>query len=306
VAPAAARDTVTVSPAGPLLTRAESLAIAKAVEARLAEQRTARRRADSSRTATAAPAVVPESAMRRMADSIRDEIQRAVFDSLARLQAAASAGSRSGQARTVDGRTDRVFVQRGRDGGRFIGLAPELDSMIRAAEALGRSARGPQVDSAAFEKRAATMGPPRRLIVTEPRISSRTAAAQGLATSVADSLRRVLTAGKRFVAVDRDTVRFALEKTRTIDDLAQMLSSDLFASITLVPAGADSVQVHVTLRDLGAHPAYGMRSSSSSTSSARGPVTGLDSLLSRAARQLGEMDHAPRKAPATSPAVQRP
>mgnify|MGYP003341083112 CR=1 FL=1 len=75
--------------------------------------------------------------MRRMADSIRDEIQRAVFDSLARLQAAASAGPRSGQVRTVDGRTDRVFVQRGRDGGRFIGLAPELDSMIRAAEALG-------------------------------------------------------------------------------------------------------------------------------------------------------------------------
>ena len=72
---------------------------------------------------------------------------------------------------------------------------------------------------------------------------------------------------------------------RTIDDLAQVLRSDLFASITLVPAGADSVQVHVMLRDPGAHPAYGMRSPASTTSAARDPVTGLDSLRSHAARQ---------------------
>lgn len=306
VTPTAPRDTVTVSPAGPLLTRAESLAIAKAVEARLAEQRVARRQADASRPVAAAAAVLPESAMRRMADSIRDEIQRAVFDSLARLQAAATSGARGAPPRTVDGRSERVFVQRGRDGGRFIGLAPELDSMIRAAESLGRSSRGTPVDSAALEKRAASMGPPRRLVITEPRVSSRTAASQALATAVADSLRHVLTAGKRFVAVDRDTVRFALDKTRTIDDLSQMLSSDRFASITLVPAGNDSVQVHVTLRDLSAHPAYGMRSSSSATSTARGPVPGLDSLLSRAARQLGAMDRAPRKTPAASTTVQRP
>ena len=124
--------------------------------------------------------------------------------------------------------------------------------------------------------------------------------------SLADSLRHVLTSGKRFIAVDRDTVRFALEKRRTIDDLAQVLRSDLFASITLVPAGADSVQVHVMLRDPGAHPAYGMRSPASTTSAARDPVTGLDSLRSHAARQRGEMGYAPRKAPATAPAVQRP
>ena len=60
------------------------------------------------------------------------------------------------------------------------------------------------------------------------------------------------------------------------------------------------------LRDPGAHPAYGMRSPASTTSAARDPVTGLDSLRSHAARQRGEMGYAPRKAPATAPAVQRP
>ena len=62
-----------------------------------------------------------------------------------------------------------------------------------AAELLGRSSRTSPVDSAAFEKRSASMGPPRRLVVTEPRISARTASSQALATAVADSLRRVLT-----------------------------------------------------------------------------------------------------------------
>ncbi|MBM4192793.1 MAG: serine/threonine protein kinase [Gemmatimonadetes bacterium] len=76
--PIVVRDTVTVSPGGPLLTRAESLAIARAVEARLAERRPAVSQTDTiggrnpAAAANARAALVTDTALlRRMADSIR-------------------------------------------------------------------------------------------------------------------------------------------------------------------------------------------------------------------------------------------
>jgi predicted Ser/Thr protein kinase len=319
------RDTVTMSPAGPLLTRSESLAIAKAVETRLAEQRTERRRvADSTAKANgtpaatkAAPASISADALKRMADSIRDEIQRAVFDSVARLQQAAAMqgdgrrgargpggqnfGGREGLPPPPAGRGDaRINIeQRGATSATRViaGLGPELDSMMRAMENATRGMRVGALDPVNFARRAATMGPPRRLVITEPRISRGMEFAQPIGVAIADSLRKAFGTSKRFQLVPTDSVRAALEKTRTIDDLAQILNADVFASISVSRLRGDSALWQVTLRDLTAHGAYGVRSAPSLPSSQQGPVVALDSLLARSISHIADMDRAPRKPP---------
>lgn len=294
---AAPRDTVTVSPAGPLLTRAESLAIAKAVEARLAVQRLARRTDSSGRPGAltrgaAAGGTGDADALRRMADSIRDEIQRAVFDSLARVQQAARAGrGDSGQ---------RVFVERSGPPSRFSGLAPEFDSLMRVIGQTGRALRGGG-DAREFSRRAANLGPPRRVVITLPRIFRSLDAAGPVAAALADSLRRVIGGSPRFDLVPADSVAAALQKTRTVDDLARLLNADVFASISVFRVGTDSVRWQVALRDLTAHSAYGLRSWISQPTAINAPPPGLDTLLAQTLSQLGEMDRAPRQPPGTPP-----
>jgi predicted Ser/Thr protein kinase len=321
-----ARDTVTMSPAGPLLTRSESLAIAKAVETRVAEQRAERRRvADSAAkangspaSAKAAPVSISADALKRMADSIRDEIQRAVFDSVARLQQAAAqqGDGRRGSRAPVGpsfgvregplppqpgGRGDpRIAIeQRGATSATRViaGLGPELDSMMRAMENATRGMRVGALDPLNFARRATTMGPPRRLVITEPRISRGLEVAQPVGMAIADSLRRAFGSSKRFLLVPADSVRAALEKTRTIDDLAQILNADVFASISVSRFRGDSALWQVTLRDLTAHGAYGVRSSPSLPSLLQGPVVALDSMVARSVTHITEMDRAPRKPP---------
>jgi predicted Ser/Thr protein kinase len=321
------RDTVTMSPAGPLLTRSESLAIAKAVDARISEQRAARRSADSAARAnapasgaarTAPAATISADALKRMADSIRDEIQRAVFDSVARMQQSAlnegrrggggrsqgaqSFGGRDGPPPPGAGRGDaRIYVDQRNPGNsptRIIsGLSPELDSMMRVMDIATRNMRVGALDPLNFAKRAANMGPPRRLVITEPRISRGMEAAQPIGAAIADTLRRVLGASKRFIIVPQDSVRAALEKTRTIDDLAPLLNAELFASISVSRFRGDSALWQVTARDITAHGAYGVRSFPSLPSLLQGPVVALDSLVAHTATNFTEMDKAPRKPP---------
>jgi hypothetical protein len=306
---------VTISSAGPLLTRAESVAIARAVEARLSEQRTTRRLADSTRMTTGATATksapgtvsITSAELRKMADSIREEIQRAVFDSLNRVQQSAQAqqfgrgGGRPGDRGGSGGQggAERVFIQRGGSPSRFNGIAPELDSLMRSIEQTGRamSRSGATLDAAAFDKRATTMGPSRRLVVTEPRVNRSLAEVTPYGAALADSARKTLGASKRFLIVNADSVRGALEKTRTIDDLSQLLNAEAFASISVTPAGPDSVIWQLHVRDLGADGAYGLRSWTSKPVGRRDAIPKLDSLLAQSVTQLNEMDRAPRRPP---------
>jgi serine/threonine-protein kinase len=302
----AVRDTVTISPAGPLLTRAESLAIARAVEARVAEQRAATRKGDSA-AGRPAGATQPNGAdaLKKMADSIRDEIQRAVFDSLARVQQAAADGRSGRSGRGSGGRgpesTTRVYINDGRSGtgpGRFIGLAPEFDSLMRSIDQSGRAARAANaLDQREFARRAATLGAARRVVITEPRLSRSMEGAAPISAALADSLRRTIGASKRFVVVPADSVAGALQKTRTIDDLSQMLGADIFASVQAFRVGGDSVRWQVTLRDLTAHSAYGLRSWVANPTPVTVMPPGLDSLLPQTVGQLNEMDRAPRRPP---------
>ncbi len=315
------RDTVTMSPAGPLLTRAESLMIAKAVEASMARQSAARRPDDSAAAMraqtsnSARGATLTGDALKRMADSIRNEIQRAVFDSLARVQQSAQArdrgfdaGGRRGNIPPPDGRgapprgANRIFVENSGapQPQRMIGLTPELDSVFRVIEQTGRamSARVNALDATMFAKRAAALGPARRVVVTEPRYTSRTLEATRLVGSaLADSIRRAIAISKRFLVVPADSVAAALQKTRTVDDLAVMLNADVFTSLTVFPVGTDSVRWQLTMRDLTAHGAYALRSWQTGNTAARDGIAGLDTLLARTTAQLNEMDRAPRKPP---------
>lgn len=295
-------DTVTVSPAGPLLTRAESVAIARAVEARLAGRGGARR-ADSTgqshnnaRPGTAAASAAEADALRRMADSIRNEIQDAVFDSLARVEAAA----RTGRTRLPFSRGDsarRVFIDRAGPPSRFTGLAPELDSLLRVIDRSGQAIRVGRVDTGQFARRAASLGPARRVAVTEPHIPRFDDVAAPVGAAIADSLRRIIDAAPRFNVVPADSVSAALRQTRTIDDLARILQAEVFASISVFRAGPDSVRWQVALRDLTASSAYSLRSWISDPTPAGVPPPGLDKLLAQTVTQLNEMDRAPRRAP---------
>ncbi|MDQ8164546.1 MAG: serine/threonine-protein kinase [Gemmatimonadota bacterium] len=317
-APTTPRDTVTVSPAGPLLTRAESLMIAKAVEASIARQAAARRATDSTSAARAkvpnAPpaAALTSEALKLMADSIRNEIQRAVFDSLARVQQSADTrgrdfdgGGRRGNIPPPDGRGapprggTRVYVESsgGTQPQHLVGLTPELDSVFRAIEQarIAATARVNALDATMFAKRATTLGPARRVVVTEPRISRSLEAARPVAIALADSVRRAISASKRFLVVPPDSVSALLEKTRTVDDLAQGLNAEVFASLSVFPVGRDSVRWQLTLRDLTAHRAYALRSWQTGSIATHGAIGGLDTLLARTTAQLMEMDRAPRR-----------
>ncbi|HVZ49875.1 MAG TPA: hypothetical protein VG916_13905, partial [Gemmatimonadaceae bacterium] len=218
--------------------------------------------------------------------------QRAVFDSLARVQQAA----RGGGGRR--GERPGVFIERNGAPSRFNGLAPEFDSLMRMIDQSGRAMRaGNALDAREFARRATTLGPPRRVVITEPRLRGTLTAAAPVADALADSLRKVIGTSGRFVLVPPDSVAQALQKTRTIDDLASALGADVFASIQAFRTAGDSVRWQLTLRDLTANPAYSLRSWVSDPSPVTAFTRGVDSLLPRTVPLLSEMDRAPRRAP---------
>jgi hypothetical protein len=291
------------------------------VETRVAEQRAAKRAADSvargatnaKATPAPAPAQLSAEAQKKALDSMRAEITHEVFDSLARMQQAQAQPPRGPGGGRGQGRGDpganptRVFIDRGGAQAPRPGIAfgPELDSLIRSANAArnfaGGRGGGPSsgLEPADFEKRAASMGPQRRVVVTEPRITNRALTdAAPFATLIGDSLRATIGRSKRFVVVNPDTVRAALDKTRTIDDLAPALTADMFVNIAAYRAGGDSVTWTVTARDLTANGAYYLRSWTSKPLPVHGAsIAPLDSLIALTAVELASMDKAPRKRP---------
>jgi len=274
----------------PTLTREDSLNIAKAVEARMAERGAATARND-------------QAALARMADSLRSLIEKSVFDSLAkqRPQPPAQGVGGPGGPRFVD-QNGRILpgVTRGM-----------IDSLMQ----LGRNASGPNVwvnenfvgrggrgereqplTKEAFDARAANLGPARRLVITEPNVTSRALQPSVMmATQFADSLRKILGKSKRFTLIDRDSVKAAAQLARSTNEIAPMLHADVTASVQLFRATGDSVIWQVTARDLSASPAYGLRAWTTKPIAQGDKIAGLDTLLARTAKDLEEMDKAPRR-----------
>ena len=275
------------APAALLLTRAESLSIATAVEKKLAEQRLAKRAADSAAprgmpARTAAQDYVTPEQVARMVDSMRNEVERAVIDSFVRIQSD-GLGSRTGRGDTRFGDP------------RLAGA----NARVATADATrgtppATPANTAQLSREAFNDRAASMGPPRRIFISIPPTFRRYPELATAANVVLDSLRRRLGTKKRYVIIDHDSVRALLAKTRTADSLSKLLKVDLFASLYPAINRDSSVVWMLTVRDLSANTTYGSRSVHVATphDSLLAP---LDSLVRGAIRLLGEMDRAPRR-----------
>jgi tRNA A-37 threonylcarbamoyl transferase component Bud32 len=287
-AAAAAKALPVPPPARPVLTRADSLAIAKAVEKKMAE-----RAAD-----VPAPVRSDSAAIARIANEMRSEIEKAVLDSLARIPA---------RTQSLPPGT-QVMIDRG-GGRRFSGFTPtQIDSMIRSARGAASSAvsnsgvdmgdiRGrPKLDKAAFDARAADMGPPRRVAVWTHPIERRNQTIQDAGSAIMNVLRKVLSSQQRFVGIDRDSTLDVLAKSRDRDVVSRALNADMMATIRGNPMPGDSVLWVLTVWDLNAVNSYNTRSITSPKVSLSEPMVNVDSLTTKALRALQEMDRAPRKA----------
>ncbi|HEV8409258.1 MAG TPA: serine/threonine-protein kinase [Gemmatimonadaceae bacterium] len=283
------------------LTHADSLAIAKAVEARIAERTAAAPAAQTRR----------DSAMlAKLGDSLRSEMMKAVFDSLAKTQPHApppgtmpSAGSGVAAPPLPPGtdRGSRVFVQ----------SPVAIDSMVRAITGRGGFDRaqmfqgrggnggqpfGGQPSREMINERMANLGPPRRILVTTPAAMSDRRDIATASAAVADSLRRYLASTHRYVIVSpRDEVHSeAFSNAHSVDSIAKSVNADMIAAVFMSPRKDSSATWTILLRDATANEGAGSRSVS-----ARAPKDSLlapaDSLVLRSARYLEMLDHSPRR-----------
>ena len=268
--------------APPSLTRAESLAIATAVESRMANRR------------AAAAATLDSAAIL----SITSDAIRIVFDSLQKLrppepQAGAQGTQRFGR----------------RDGSNFAGMTrAQIDSVVRSTRNTIEFAGGfPQrgtvtlsipprgsADRVAYDARFANMGPPRRIVVADPPPDPQHPELQTAGVQLMDALRRALSGARRFVLVDRDSTQAILQRTRNRQAVMRTLNADMNASIRVLPTpGADSARLVVTLFD--------QSSQARSQVISLGPVplsavaSLADSVSRLSMRALWLLDHTPRR-----------
>jgi hypothetical protein len=291
----ASKSTSPAPAATPLLTRAESLAIANAVEQRMANRTSAAPAAAKIDSATLA--------------AIRLDVEKSVLDSLQKMRPSEPAPGTPGTQGT------QRFGGRASD---FSGMTQaHIDSIVRSARGAtdltrgfpGRATPGTftipprgSAERALFDARTANMGPPRRAVVANPPQDRRHPELQAAGTQVMDALRKQLGGNSRYVLVNRDSTAAALQRTRGRDSVMRLLGADMNVSIRAIPtAGADSVRWTITLFD--------------PTSQSRAEVVNLgpvpanlapalaDSLARLAVRAFWQLDHTPRRNGASPPAI---
>jgi serine/threonine-protein kinase len=287
-----------------VLTREDSLAIARAIQKKIGEQNAAvvakaesvhkkpqpsggaSGSASSSSSSSKANEAAMTASMTRIVDSLRAEIQKAVLDSVTRV---------------------RGIPQ----GFKFVTGDAGIDSMVSRLTMYGDRGRGanvtireshearpprPGLSREDFAQRAENLGPPRRLLVSFPTMSSRWSFLAPQVDSLVDSLRATLGRDPRYVLVPVDSVRAALAKTRSITAVAESLHVELFAAVLASVMPDTTLMFNISSRDLGAHPAYSMRNAT-----LRGArpnlLKGIDTLVLSTARNLKEQDRAPRRKP---------
>ena len=285
-APVAQRPVSVAAPAAapiPLLTRAESLAIATAVERNFQMSR-------ARAAANPAPQAMTREQVVQITDSIRTAIQSMVIDSFMRVQRNAPpslspdrGGSRPNRA-PMDARS----------------VPPGIDGFSNLSR--GSFAGDIALSREAFAERAANPGLPRRVFISIPAATRRSPDVDAAAVAVMDSLRRRLSTSRRFVVVDHDSVQMALGHSRVTDSLATLLKVDVFASLYPTVGRDSTVRWTLMLRDLTANQQFGNRSMIA-TAMRDSLLAPLDSLLRGATRYLYEMDRAPRRiTPVVTPA----
>ena len=261
---AAADSTQVVASAASLLTRDDSMAIARAVSRRM-EQRAPTPRP----SASARDPLTDSLALVVIADSIRAQIQRAVLDSLVQL------GVRMGP------RTAQLV-----DATREISMAA---SAMATASAVAEGAAAPRPNNS-FRS-----GEPRRVVVAMPRSSRGRPEIDAIVRALADSLSAGVDAHPRFIVVPADSVASALRESRTMNAVQEKLAADLFLSIALIPE-RDSVRRVISLRDLSAPSGVDHRVIQSMVS-ATDPSAGLSELVPQVVRALLELERARLRQP---------
>ncbi len=295
----AARKSAAAVAAPPKLTRADSQAIASAVERRMAN-----------RTSAAPPTLKIDSAMLA---TIRSEVEKSVLDSLKKIPPseppAAGQGGPGGQGpQRFGGRPD------------FSGMTrAHIDSIVRSTRGLtdigaafnGRGTPGTFAipprgsdERRSFDARMANMGPPRHVVIADPPPDRAHPDLQAAGTAVMDELRKQLAGNARYMVINHDSTAAALTRSRNRDSVMIWLGGDMNVSIRAYPASADSVRWMVSLFD--------------PTSMARGETVNLgpvaraagssmtDSLVHLASRALWQLDHTPRRGGAPAAPVSAP
>jgi serine/threonine-protein kinase len=279
----AAAETAQVVPqASALLTREDSMAIAKAVAARMQQRMPAAApvtpaapvTGSAGKVAATTTAVTATGDLARtviaadsarlvvMADSIRALIQREVLDSIVLLS------SRLGPNAVRLGSASRE-----------LSIATEA-----AANATAASAAQRQVQF------ASPRGEPRRVVVAVPRPSRDRPDLDIVGRVLADSLRAGIDKHPRYVVVPADSVAMALRESRTVNAVQEKLKADLIVSISLHPA-RDTVERIISIRDLAAPQGSNSRVVISAAS-AKSPTDGVSRITSEVLRLMFEIERA--------------
>jgi eukaryotic-like serine/threonine-protein kinase len=268
---AAADSMEVVASAAAMLTSADSMAIAKAVSERMS-QRTAS--APASGSASVRPSPSRDSvALVAMADSIRQQIQRAVLDSLVQM------GARMGPA-----------------GVRIAELSREMAAVEQArAMATNVVAAVAPVPVTAGMRSAE----PRRVVVAPPRTSRNRPDVDAVAAALVDSLRRRIDAHPHYIVVAADSVTAALRESRTINGVSERLKADIIVSVSLVPV-RDSVVRLITMHDLTL-PQGADRRVIVSPVAASDPTAGVGALMPQVVPTLLEMERPGLRTPPRTP-----
>ncbi|HEX7546812.1 MAG TPA: serine/threonine-protein kinase [Gemmatimonadaceae bacterium] len=254
------RETAAPPAATVALTHADSLAIARAIENRMADR------------SAATPATVKlDSATLAL---IRADVEKAVLDSFQRPAAGGPApappGARS--APQFEGRRGADFSR-----------------MTRA-----------HIDSIFVRN----MGPPRRVVVADPRPNPLHPEVQAAGVQLMDALRRRLSAVPRLALANHDSTQTVLQRTRNPNAVMRALKADLAAAISGQPAGVDSVRWIVSLFDANSQ----VRAQSDTL----GPLplnstpAVADSLARLMMRDLFQIERSPRRASVTPPSTAPP
>jgi serine/threonine-protein kinase len=177
-----------------------------------------------------------------------------------------------------------------------IGVDSLAVSVRRGLDQLDRAPRRDAVDPAfrAFTERAANLGPPRRVVVSN-HAPDQQPAIQEAGSQIMDVIRQALTSSKRFIPVRKDSTLAALEKTRDRKLVGAMLNSDILISIRSSAERADSVRWSVTVSDATASQTYEQRSVTGPRVPMAAPLTASASLVAQVLALLEQIDRAPRR-----------
>ena len=177
-----------------------------------------------------------------------------------------------------------------------IGFDSLAISARRGLDQLDRTPRRDAVDPAfrAFSERAANLGPPRRVVVSN-HAPDQQPAVQEAGTLILDAVRQALAGSKRFIPVRRDSTFATLEKTRDRKLVGSMLNSDILISIRGLAERADSLRWSVTISDASAAPAFEQRSVAGPRVPLAAPQTAAASLVAQVLALLEQIDRAPRR-----------